>query len=211
MDETGDALTMRIKPWPGFLVCLILPFWLWPSVAQGQWSAAIQIGSDRFWGGSIENTPEHRSFRPYRPTAFSAAIQRRGSGIGLGLRLGYTEAALALEGSDAVVAANGVFTILSLSPEISYRLATVGAGNDLLLQAGPLLELWDIIDQGARTRWGAQAALAFAVPLSRKISAAVSGGVALISSPFEDGELLDGYELRALWRRRLAGGLEYQF
>jgi hypothetical protein len=210
MDKTGDALTMRVKARLACLVSLML-LGLSPSEAQGQWSATIQIGSDRFWGGSIENTPEHRSFRPYRPTTFGAAIQRRGGRLGLGLRLGYTEAALALEGKDAVVAGNGVFTIFSLSPEISYRIATVGAGNSLRLQAGPLLEVWDLIDQGTRTRAGAQGAVGFAVPLGRKISVEMSGGVALISSPFEEGELLAEYERRALWRRRFAGGLEYRF
>jgi hypothetical protein len=202
---------MRVKAPLGFLVWFMLPLWLWPSSAHGQWSSSIQIGSDRFWGGSVENTSERRSFHPYRPTTFGAAVQRRGNRVGMGLRLGYTEASLALEGSDAVVAVNGVFTIYSISPEISYRIATVGAGNSLRLHAGPLLEVWDLIDQGTRTRAGAQGAVTFAVPLGRKISAELSGGIALISSPFEEGELLAEYERRALWRRRVAGGLEYRF
>lgn len=199
---------MRVKARLGCLVWLMLLGL--SSKAQGQWSASIQIGSDRFWGGSIENTPEHRSFRPYRPTTFGAAIQRRGDQLGLGLRLGYTEAALALEGKDAVVAGDGVFTIVSLSPEISYRIATVGTGNELLLQAGPVIEIWDIVDEGTRTRAGAQGSIALAVPLGGRFKASVSGGLALISSPFAEGELLPEYELRALWRRRVAGGLEYR-
>jgi hypothetical protein len=202
---------MRVKARLGVLMRLILPFWLCPSSVQGQWSTAIQVGSDRFWGGSVETAPDHRSFRPYRPTTFGAAIQRRGSRVGVGLRLGYTKAGLALEGSDALVAAKGVFTIYSISPEITCRMATVGAGNSLLLEAGPLFEVWDIIDEEARTRAGAQGAVTLAVPLGGRISAAVSGGVALISSPFNTGELLPEYELRALWRRRFAGGLEYRF
>jgi hypothetical protein len=202
---------MRFKARPGSFVSLTLPLWLWPAGAQAQWSTTLQVGADRFWGGSVENTPEHRSFHPYRPTTFGAAIQRQGSKLGLGLRLGYTQAAMALEGSDAAVVIDGVFTIISISPEISYRIATVGAGNELLLQGGPLFEVWDIIDEGVRTRGGAQAAIAFAVPLGRKISAMVSGGLALIPSPFEEDELLAEYELRALWRRRFAGGLEYHF
>src|SRR4051812_8648411 len=90
-----------------FPLSLALFFWLWPSTVQGQWSAAIGVGADRFWGGSVENTPEHRSFRPYRPTTFDAALQHRSGRVELGLRLGYTEAALALEGADAAVVVNG--------------------------------------------------------------------------------------------------------
>jgi hypothetical protein len=195
----------------GLLVSVILSSWLSPSSMQGQWSAAIEVGADRFWGGSVETAAEHRSFRPYRPTAFVAAIQHRGSRVGLGLRLGYTEAALALEGADAAVVVKGVFAIYSVSPEVRCRMMTLGPGNELLLQAGPLVEVWDVVDQGSRTRAGAQAALALVVPLGGKINAAVSGGIALISSPFEEGELIAGYELQTLWRRRLAGGLEYRF
>jgi hypothetical protein len=195
----------------GLIVSLVLSSWVRPSSMQGQWSAAIEVGADRFWGGSVETAAEHRSFHPYRPTAFGAAIQHRGGRVGLGLRVGYTEAALALEGADAVVAVKGVFAIYSVSPEIRYRMLTLGPGNELLLQAGPLVEVWDIVDQGPRTRAGAQVALALVVPLGGKINAALSAGIALISSPFEEGELIAGYELQTLWRRRLAGGLEYRF
>src|SRR3954470_15935490 len=153
----------------GLLVSLVLSSWLRPSSLQGQWSAAIEVGADRFWGGSVETAAEHRSFHPYRPTAFGAAIQHRGGRMGLGLRLEYTEAALALEGADAVVAVKGVFAIFSVSPEISYRILTLGQENELLLQAGPLVEVWQIVDQGSRTRAGAHAALALVVPLGRRI------------------------------------------
>jgi hypothetical protein len=178
--------------------------------AAAQWLVRIEVGADRFWGGSEESAPEHRSFRPYRPTIFAGTLERRSGKVGVGLRLQYTEASLALEGSDAVVAAKGVFTVYSFSPELSYQIASV-ANNQLYLRLGPLFEVWDIIDQGARTRAGVQGAVALTVPLGRRISAAVSGALALISSPFEDGELPVGYELQPLWRRRFAGALEYRF
>ena len=130
--------------------------------------------------------------------------------MGLGLRLGYTEASLALEGGDAVVAAKGVFTIYSVSPEISYRIATVGAGNSILLQAGPLFEVWDIIEEDSRTRVGAQGAVSLGIPLGGHLAGTLLAGAAVIPSPFEDDELLQGYELRALWRRRFAVGLQYR-
>jgi hypothetical protein len=188
----------------------ILVLCLCPLRVQGQWSAAVQVGADRFWGGSDDNTQEHRGFRPYRPTTFGAGIQRQGAKFGIGLRVGYSEAGLALEGSGAAVSAEGVFRIFSLMPAITYRLATLGTRNALFVEAGPLLERWDIIDEGARTRIGGQAGLDLVVPLGGKIDATVSAGLALISSPFQAGELLPEYELRSLWRRRFAGGLQYR-
>ena len=78
------------------------------SAAWGQWTVGVELGADRFWGGSVENGPERRSFRPYRPTTFGGALERRSGRGGVGIRLLYTEASLALEGNDAVVAAKGV-------------------------------------------------------------------------------------------------------
>lgn len=193
-----------------FLLSLILPSAL-PASAQARWAAALHIGADRFWGGSVDQSPEHLSFRPYRPTTFAASLDRRGHKVGVGLRLGYASAAMALEGTGAVAGVSDIFTIYSLAPSLSYVVATLGSGNSLLVAAGPLLELWDIADLDSRTRIGGQTSIALAVPLSRRLGATLSGGIAVISSPFDDGELPPEYTLRALWRRSLAGGLEYRF
>jgi hypothetical protein len=201
---------MRLTTRAAVLVCSMLPCLL-PTSGRAQWSAAIQISSDRFWGGSTDNTAEHRSFLPYRPTTFSAAVHRRGSKIGLGLRLGYSEASLGLEGAGGLVVAKGVFSIYSVAPDVSYRVARVGAGNSLWLVGGPLLEMWNIIDEGTRARLGAHGGLALVVPLGSRISAMLSGGLAVVPSPFDDGELHEEFELRTLWRRGLAGALEYRF
>ena len=182
-----------------------------PSPVEAQWSAAVQLGSDRFWGGSTDNTEERRSFLPYRPTTFGVAVHRRGRRIGVGLRLGYSQASLGLEGNAAVVAAKGAFTIYSVAPEISFRLATLGAGNSVLLLAGPLLELWDIIDEGTRARLGGHGGVALLVPLGGRFSAMMSGRLAIVPSPFDEGELPDEFELQTLWRRSLAGAVEYRF
>jgi hypothetical protein len=181
-----------------------------PSQALSQWSVSLTLGSDRFWGGSLENAPEHKSFRPYRPTVFGAGLQRQAGTIGLGVRVRYTKASLGLEGSDAVVAVKGAFTVVGIAPEVSYRVATLGLGNQLLIHLGPLVEFWDPIDLERRTRVGAQGAVSLGVPLGGPFTLSLGGNLALISSPFEEDDLLDGYERRALWRRGFAAGLQYQ-
>jgi hypothetical protein len=181
-----------------------------PATASGQWSVAVEVGSVRFWGGSVENTPEHRSLRPYRPTTFGARFERQSGRLGLGLRFGFTEASLALEGGDAIAAVKGVFTIYGASPEISYRIASVGPGNHLLLHAGPLLEVWSLIDEESRTRIGIQGAVSLGIPLGGRFAGSLAAGAALSPSPFKEGELDPTYELRALWRRSVAARLEYR-
>lgn len=183
---------------------------LWPCRMAGQWLVGIEVGTDRFWGGSVEKTEPRRSFRPYRPTTFGAGLERRRGPLGVGLRLHYTGASMALEGSDAVVAAKGVFQVFGFSPEVVYRLASIGAANSLLLRGGPMFEVWKIIDEPTKSRVGAQVAVSMSVPLGSGFAASVLAGLALTSSPFTRSQIEPNFEPRALWRRGIAGRVEYR-
>jgi hypothetical protein len=164
----------------------------WCPPAASQWAVGAEVGADRFWGGSAETTPEGRSFRPYRPTTFGVGVVRRSGTWGVGLHIRYASAALALEGHDALV------------------IAAVGAGNQLLLHGGPLFEIWSVTDEGSRSRVGVQAAVSLLMPLGGRLAGTLSTGAALTPSPFTSDQLDTGFERRALWRRRVAGGLEYR-
>jgi hypothetical protein len=178
--------------------------------AAGQWTAGVAVGADRYWGGSVETSGAHRSFRPYRPTVFSIGIERKGNAVGWGLQVRYAEAALGLEGQGAVAAVEGVFTVVSLTPEVAYTLTTLGPVCELRLHAGPLFEIWGIIDEDAKTRVGGQSALSLDFPLGGRFTGSVLVGVAVTPSPFEAGQLGDTFEPRALWRRQFAVGLHYR-
>jgi hypothetical protein len=109
-----------------------------------------------------------------------------------------------------VVAVNGVFTLYSISPELVYRMGSVGTANQLLLHLGPLFEVWSVADEEAQTRIGAQGAVSFRVPLGSRLAGSVTAGAALIPSPFGQDQLTTGFQPKALWRRRFAGGLQYR-
>ena len=183
---------------------------VWCGPALGQWALTAEVGADRFWGGSIENAPEHRSFRPYRPTTFGVGLERRAGRLGAGLRLRYASSSLALEGDDAVVVAKGIFTVYSAAPEIVYQVISVGAANHLVLHGGPLFEVWSVADEDSQARVGIQSAVSFNLPVAGRLAGSVTAGAALITSPFEEGQLDPSFERRALWRRRFAVGLEYR-
>lgn len=191
-------------------VAVLLVSWGWCRPALGQWAVTTEVGADRFWGGSIETTDERRSFRPYRPTTFGVGLERKAGRLGAGLRLRYASAGLALEGPDALVAAKGVFTVYSAAPEVIYRIATMGTGNQLLLHGGPLFEVWSVIDEDSQTRVGAQGAVSLNLPLGGRFAGSLTAGAALIPSPFGEGQLDPPFERRALWRRRFAVGLDYR-
>ena len=126
------------------------------------------------------------------------------------MRLGYFSAGMALEGPDGLSLANGVFTVYSLAPELQYRIANIGKANRLLLRTGPLLELWQALDEASETRLGVHGGLALHLPLGSKLEGVLSAGAALISSPFAEDQLDPPFERRPLWRRRFTAGLQYR-
>jgi hypothetical protein len=178
--------------------------------AFGQWTVGLEVGADRYWGGSVETAGENRSFRPYRPTTFGVGLERKGHPLNWGVRVRYAEAGLGLEGPGAAAVVEGVFTVLSLLPEVAYRLATLGPVTELRLHAGPLVEAWGIVDEDTKVRVGVQSALSLDVPVGQRLAGSVLVGLALTPSPFEAGQLGPTFEPRALWRRRFAVGLQYR-
>lgn len=189
---------------------LLIGFCTWASPASAQWFTGVELGADRYWGGSAETTAEGRSFHPYRPTSFGIGLERRAGSLAWGLRAHYAEAALALEGEGATASIDGVFKVVSILPEAVYRLANLGPVSELRLHAGPLFEIWDIIDEDARFFIGAQGAVSLDVPLGGRFAGMVLAGLAVSPSPFEKDELGEGFEPRTLWRRRFSGGLRYR-
>jgi hypothetical protein len=201
---------MRTSPTLTALMGVGLIYSTWCGAVLAQWTVGAEVGSDRFWGGSVETTPERRSFRPYRPATFGVSLERRAGRLGAGLRLRYASASLALEGADAVVAAKGIFTVYSAAAEVIYRIISVGSVNQLVLHLGPLFEVWSVVDEDSHTRVGIQGAVSLNLPLGGRFTGSLMAGAALIPSPFGKAQLDPSFERRGLWRRRFAVGLDYR-
>jgi hypothetical protein len=183
---------------------------VWCASAQGQWAVGFEVGSDRFWGSSVETAEPHKSFRPYRPTTFGIGLTRQAGRLGLALHLHYAGASLALEGADAVVAIKGVYSLYHASPELVYRIATLASTTEVRVHAGPLFELWRTEGEDSQWRAGGHGGVSLRVPFGGRFAGSLTAGAAVTASPLTDGQLLDGYERRALWRRSVAAGLEYR-
>jgi hypothetical protein len=180
------------------------------AIAVAQWVVSLEVGAERFWGGSIEITPDRRSFRPYRPTTLGVGLERKAGDLGMALRVRYAGAPLALEGEDAVVTVKGIFKVYSVAPELSYRLVTLGHNVPIALHAGPLVEVWSIQDEDSKTRVGAQGEVSLTVPFGSRLAGTFVAGGAVTPSPFNRDQLIENYEPRTLWRRAVAARLEYR-
>ncbi len=179
------------------------------SEAPAQWLLSAELGAARFWGASAE-VGGGPSFRPYRPTVLGVGLEHQGGRLGLGVRLQYASASLALEGKDAVAAVKGALDVYGIAPELTMLLKRLDSGLQLRLSGGPLMEFWDIGAGASHSRLGAQVGLDFDLPLSSRITAGLRVTAAVTPSPFDRGDLEPFYEPRALWRRGLNGGLQYR-
>jgi DNA-binding Lrp family transcriptional regulator len=89
---------MRTSLLGNALVMVAIASSSWCSSLHGQWRIGVEVGAARFWGASRENSRDHPSFRPYRPTTFGLGLERQSGRYVVGLQVQYAEASLALEG-----------------------------------------------------------------------------------------------------------------
>jgi hypothetical protein len=178
--------------------------------APAQWVLSAEVGAARFWGASAEIGGSGPSFRPYGATVFGVGVERQGVRLGWGVRLQHAGASLALEGKDAVAAVKGALDVYGIAPEVTLLLKTLGSGLRFRLTGGPLLEFWDIGTERSHARLGAQIGMGVQLPLGGRVLAGISAGGAVSPSPFDEGDLVAGYEPRTLWRRGVNASFQYR-
>ena len=176
---------------------------------QAQWSVGLDLGGARYHGGTARTSPsdEQETFRPDRPTLVGLRVAR---GLGpwhVGLGLSHGDADLVLDGRSTAVVVKDAFTVLGLAPEIGYRLTRARAPAELRLALGPVIEWWDVVETGYRTRLGGQAAATLTLPITGALVGRARAEVAVVGSPFEAAELPSDYRPTTLWRRSLAAGV----
>jgi hypothetical protein len=191
---------------PLLWLVLVLPA---ASPAYGQWSLGMSVGAARFSGGA-EEPVTGRSLRPYRPTTFEFGVRRVTGRIGVELRVHYASSSLAFEGKEAVAAVKDVLEVYGAAPQLSIRVSHLGPEAVLSAYAGPLFEVWKLDDFTSHSRLGATASLGLEVPFGGRWSGSARLGAAVMRSPFDEEDLDEGLEPRALWRREVSAGLSYR-
>lgn len=176
--------------------------------AAAQWTLGAGVQSPRFTGGAAEPATG-RSLVPYRPTMLELSVSRNGRHVGVSLRGHYASSSLALEGSDGLAAVKDALSVYGIEPQVSIAFGHVGAGV-LRALVGPLLEVWKFPDVRSHVRIGAAGSLELEVPFGERWSGALRLGGAASASPFDQENLLEGLEVRTLWRRAAAAELRFR-
>ncbi|HEX9704523.1 MAG TPA: hypothetical protein VGA20_04700 [Gemmatimonadales bacterium] len=182
-----------------------------PGSAAGQWGLALEVGVARFAGTSEDTSAAtvNGRFEPYVPMLVGITIDRRIRRATLGLRLTYASGALALETDGPTVFERATMPHAQAALEIAWPLARLGAGARLSLHAGPLIEVWALEGEEARSRLGGQIAGSLDCPLGGRFASAVTVRLGVTPSVFKAGELPVEFVRRASWRTSVAFGLRY--
>lgn len=179
------------------------------SEAAAQWSVSADVTAARFWGAS-EEAHGDRAFRPYRPTIVGIAMERSFTTMRVGVRGYYGSVSLALEGGDAIVAVKDALSVCGTALEVSRPIATLGTDSRLLIVGGFLIESWSLAGETSHVRAGFSTGVGLQVSVGGRWRAVARGGIAVSGSPFSETDLDAGFVPRALWRREVAGRLQFR-
>ena len=191
-----------------------------PPHAAAQWSMGLDIGASHFTGASFDTSAgggggagggAAASLRPQHPSVLALRLERAAARVRVGLGVLRARAGLVAENGTAAAVQKGFFTLLELAPEGSIRLAETGAGTELRLHAGPLVDFWTLEEGDNRTRAGAHVALSAGWPIAGRVTGSVRVSAALTGSVFDAGELPSQLARRAMWRRTVSVGLRYRW
>lgn len=180
-----------------------------PSLAA-QWSVAADVGMLAYNGGAFDTSrvADPAMIRPSPGRAYGLHVQRHFDRFGVGLGVLYSSTGVGAEGETVIVEQKGVLKFYEVAAEVLILLAQPGAGGALRLHLGPLLDVWSLTGgEEDRTRVGAQVAVSLDSPMIGPLTGTFQAGVALTPSPWEDGDLPDGYARRIMWRRGFAAGI----
>jgi hypothetical protein len=173
-------------------------------VSVAQWGLSTEIGVARF-GGTGRDT-SGIAVGPYRPTTFGLRVDREAGPVRVAVVALYAQTGIAGVKDNLAVVDYNAASLLEVAPEVSLRLARLGAGAVARLEGGPAVDVWEV-DGETRTRVGARAALALECPLGGRFVGSVRATGVLSGSIIDPDETANGVERHATRRGGVSIGL----
>jgi len=173
-----------------------------------QWSVGVELGQLACRGGSTDTSSSDlpNTLRPSPGATFALRVQRRFAGFGAGIALLYSQTGVGAENDETTVEIRNKMELLELAPEVFVVLARPGAGGVFLLHAGVLIDRWSL-ESDERNRMAGLAAVSLDWPMAGRLSGTFRAGLAVGPSVFNEGEMPEGFERRATWRRSITAGI----
>ena len=185
---------------------LLLGLGLAPRPAAAQWGISAEIGVARF-GGTSRDTSGTR-VGPYRPTTFGVRVDRGLGSTRVALSVLYAKTGFAGEQNGVAIVQYDLGSLWELAPEASFRVARFGPGAEARLEAGPVVELWEVNTE-TRTRVGGRVAAAVDWPMAHALTGSLRVSGVLTGSVFDAADLPAGVERLVTRRVAVAIGLRY--
>lgn len=191
------------------IICLLL---LMSRPAPAQWSAGLEAGVDRVprFANPIDADAEGLRARPGMTWPVSLRLERGGAGLRLALSASRVNAGLELDDGEFGVVVRPGFRILTVTPEVSHRVARLSGGGSLRAHLAVPVEQWSFPGLADDPRWrlGAAAGLAGEFPMTRSVSVRVAGQLGRVfGNPLDDSEMSEEYEPTTMWRRSARVGV----
>lgn len=183
--------------------------------AAGQWSVGLEAGVDRVprFADPIDADVEALRARPGMTWPVSLRFERGGAGLRLALSASRVNAGLELDDGEFGVVVRPGFRILTVTPEISHRVARLSGGGSLRAHLALPAERWSFpaLDDEPRWRLGAAAGVAGEFPMTRSVAVRVSGQLGRVfGNPLDDSEMTEEYAPTTMWRRSARVGVMWR-
>lgn len=192
--------------------CLLL---LLAGPVAAQWSVGLEAGMDRVprFANPIDADAEGLRARPSMTWPVSLRLERGGAGLRLAVSASRVNAGLELDDGEFGVVVRPGFRILTVTPEISHRVARLSGGGSLRAHLALPAERWSFpgLSEDPRWRLGAAAGLAGEFPMTRAVFLRLSGQLGRVfGNPLDGSEMSEEYEPTAMWRRSARVGVMWK-
>lgn len=192
--------------------CLLL---LLVGPVMAQWSVGLEAGMDRVpqFANPTETDSESLRARPSMTWPIALRLERGGNGLRVALSAHRADAGLELDDGEFGVVVRPGFRILTVTPEISRRVARLSGGGSFRAHLALPAERWSFpaLEDEPRWRVGMAAGLAGEFPLTGAVFLRLSGQLGRVfGNPLEGSEVSEEYAPTTMWRRSARVGVVWR-
>ena len=174
---------------------------------SGQWTLSPEVGLTAF-GGTGRDSSGLR-VGPTRASVLALRFGRESPRVGFGVRVLTGLTGFGASDGDLTVIQEHQLRLVEIAGVLSRPVARVGISSRLVVEAGPVLDIWTPQGGSSRTRVGAVLAAVWILPVTARLDAALRVEGTLTGSLVDPADVPAGAERRATWRRGVGFGLRW--